>query len=214
MFDKIAEARERDGSAADGRADEVNEIMAPREKPGYGTELPLLGVDYDEYPDDSDLLRPSEGDTLRTLVDHDKVHSVAHIADELDTTEDQVRQAAELHGVSLPEGNFNIEVATTRLDRLVGDIPDGMVSPENQILTAYLFVEKGLSTKEIADVLGEEVSSNVREEQIRQTLIDCHVLDGETTEEREQRWKQNRGEINRPQYDSGERGITIDASDL
>jgi hypothetical protein len=85
-----------------------------------------------------------------------------------------------------------------------------MVSAENPLLSTILYVEKGLSTGEIADVLAEGTDSNtVSEADVRQTLIDIGVLDGLTTEEREYRRKQNRGEINKPQYEGG---ITVDAT--
>jgi len=136
------------------------------------------------------------------------VRSAEDMAAELNTTEEQVRKAADLHGLALPNGEeFDITVETTRLHALVGDIPEDMVSSENPLLSAILYVNKGLSIEEIADVLAEETGNTVNEADVRQALIDVGLLDGLTSEEREYQAKQNRGEINRPRY---ENGLTVD----
>lgn len=213
MFDgdTLHEARERDGSAAEDRPAEVGKVLEPKERIGYKNELPLLDRDYEDYPKGDDILRPEAGKALRTLADHPLVSSAEDMSDELNTRLKQVRKAADLHGVELPDG-FNVEVDTSRLDALVGDIPEDMVSSENPILTAILYVEKGLSTGEVADVLEDATDNHtVHETDVRQTLVDAGILEGLTTEERNYQRKQNRGEVNKPRYSGG---VTIDTTDL
>jgi len=188
MFDgdALREARKRDGSAAQDRPAEVDEVLAPRERVGYKDELPLLDREYSAYPEGDELLRPSQGDTLRTLATHDMVGSVGDMAKELNTTEKRVRKAVDLHGINPDGKDFDVEVSTSRLEALVGDIPEGIVTSSNPITVAILYVDKGLSTDEIAEIMGE----GVREAVVRQTLVDARVLPGETTEEAERRRKQ------------------------
>jgi len=208
----LNKARERDGDARGDRPVEVDEILEPQECVGYENELPLLDCEYDDYPEGNQLFRPTEGGTLRTLVNHDVVQSVKDMADELNTKEKQIEKAAKLHGIELPDGSsFDVEVSTDRLHALVGDIPEDMISSENPLLIATLYVEKGLSTEEVASVLSEGTDSNVRQQEVRQTLIDVGILEGLTSEDLEYQRRQNRGEINKPRY---ENGITIDATEL
>jgi hypothetical protein len=202
-------ARERDGAAAEDRPARVDEILEPKERIGYKNELPLLDREYSAYPEGDDILRPEAGDALETLADHPLVSGVEDMSDELNTPVGKVEKATDLHAVELPEDGFDVEVDTSRLDTLIGDIPEDMVSSENPILTAILYVEKGLGTGEIADVLGEVTDSNVREADVRQALTDARVLEGETTAEAEYRRKQARGEVGG--YDNG---VTIDTTDL
>jgi hypothetical protein len=207
--ENLQEARERKGAAAEDRPAEVDEILEPKERIGYKNELPLLDREYSAYPEGDDILRPEAGKALETLADHPLVSSAEDMSDELGTTTGKVEQAAELHGVAIPDG-FDVEVSTSRLDTLVGGIPEGMVSPENPILTAILYVEKGLGTGEVADILeGATDKHTVREADVTQTLIDAGVLEGETTAEAQYRRKQNRGEVSG--YNNG---VTIDTTNL
>lgn len=207
MFDpeSLHAARERDGAAADDRPEDVDDVMSPREVVGYGTEASLLDCGYDEYPDGEDLYRPSMGDTLRSLVEHDMVESAEDIADELNTDVKTVRRAADRHGIDLPDGSdFDVEVDTARLYGLLGaEWPDELIAPDNPVTVATLYVEYGLSTEEVSAVL-EEVTDypSVPERVVRQTLVDTGVLDGTTTDEQQARMDRTHG-----------RGLTVSVED-
>lgn len=211
MFDgsDLQQARARGGNAAQDRPDEVDEILSPKEKVGWKEELPLLNCNYSDYPDTDELLRPAEGSTLESLVEHDKVRSADDIASELNEDIETVEKAAQLHGVDLPNEEPHEE--ESRLSELLGsDIPGAMVSPNNPIVVSILYVTYGLSTEEIADLFTENGSNSILERTIRQTLIDAAVIRGETTDDREKRRRRQRGEVTRPSSS----GINFDTTKL
>ena len=214
IFDKetLRRARSRDGEAAESRSDEVEAILGPEEKVGFRNELALLDRDYDAYPRGEELLRPAEGDALRQLADHPLVSDAEDIGEELRTDVGVVERAAELHGVDLPDGgNFDVEVNRDRLTALLGDVPTRFVSPNNPLLVTSLYVDRGLSISEIAEVLDQstEDTTTVTETGIRQCLVDARVLEGTTSAESKRRRRHTRDEINRPDTS----GLTITAED-
>lgn len=200
----LHEAKVRDGDAHDDRPEDVDAVISPREMVGYQSEAPLLDCGYDEYPDGEELYRPAMGDTLRSLVENDKVGSAEDVADELNTDVETVRRTADLHGISLPNGSdFDVEVNTPRLHGLLGaEWPDYLVAPDNPVTVTALYL-KGLSTEEVAEVL-EEITdySSIPERVIRQTLVDARVLDGTTTDEQQARMDRTHG-----------RGLTVNVGD-
>jgi hypothetical protein len=207
MFDGDAlhAARKRDGAAAEDRPAEVDDVMSPCEKVGFKNELPLLQRDYDNYPTEGELYRPVEGDTLRTLVEHEKVQSVEDVAAELNVEKEAIEKAAELHDIGLTLGSdFDIDVDTPRLHALLGDdYPEELVDPDNPITVTTLYVGKGLGTNEIAEVFAEVTDrGSLPDEHIRQTLVDAGVIEGMGSEEQEHRMRQNRG-----------RGLTVNVGE-
>ncbi|WP_225336650.1 hypothetical protein [Halomicrobium urmianum] len=208
----LTEARQRDGEAAEDRPEEVDRVVTPKERVGYEHELPLLDREYSEYPGGQELLQPDAEGILRNLKEHPRVTSTEDCADELGTTVEMVEKAAELHGIDLPEGGgFDVSIDRSRIDTLLGDEwPEDMRSSDNQITVSALYL-KGLSLFEIATVLEDDGERNVREEELKQILIDAGLLEGLSSDEREFQRRQNRGEINQPRYEGG---ITIDATDL
>lgn len=188
----LQEARDRNGAKDPSRDDEIDEILAPKEKVGFQVEEPLLNCSYSSYPRHDELLRPDAHDALQALAEHDLVTDVEDISSELGTDEDTVEKALNLHSIEAPEG-FEIEVNQDRLTAILGDIPDDMRSANNPIVVSALYL-KGLSLSEIADVLQESTDARtVRERDTRQVLIDCGILDGESSSEMEKRLKQGRG---------------------
>ncbi|QCS43013.1 hypothetical protein [Natrinema versiforme] len=193
----IIEGRKRDGKAKEGRSDDVEEILSDREIVGFQTELPLLERGYSDYPDEGELLRPSNND-IEKLANHGSIHDKEEIAAELNVDVGVVDKAAELHGIDLPTGG-SFDVSVSRLDQLLGDeLPEDMIDPQNPLFLSILYLEHGLSISEMADILAENFSTaNIRSSEVRQTLVDTRVLKGKTSAEQEERHKQNRGEVNR-----------------
>lgn len=204
----LRRAWSRDGAAADDRPEEVDEIMADRETVGYEEGLPLLSCKYDDYMTGDSLLRPAARDALETLAEHDLVADVEDMAHELHSPTETVKKALELHGIEEPSG-FDVSLDTDRLHALV-DCPDRMKNPDNPLVVATLYVEKGLSVSEVRDVLDEGADDNtaVTERAVKQTLVDARVIDGQTSEQRERQWKQSRGDVTQ-----GSRGRTINSED-
>lgn len=205
----IRAGRKRDGEQAQDREDRVEEILSEKERVGFGTEKPLLEREYEAYPDRDELFRPSNND-VKVLAQHDYVNNAEDIAKELNVSEETVEKVANIHGVDLPdEDSSDIEV--TRLEKLVGnDLPSEMVSHENPVCLTVLYLGYGLSIDEIVTIFNEEDNRNVTAKAVRQSLVDCHVIKGKTTQELERKRRETRGEVNRATHG----GISIDASDF
>lgn len=201
----IREAIRRDGKAREDRDTEVDDVLAEKERLGWENELPLLNRDYSEYSSGDELFRPSEGETLEALANHELVRSAEDMADELNCDVETIEDAAELHGVDIPEQDtFDVEVTEVdRLTALLGDVPEEAVDPSNPLVVFALYAECGLSLAETTDVLDEatEGENTVQEEVVRQTAVDAKVIDGMTTVEQEHRRKQSRFEVNRPRHE-------------
>ena len=212
MFDgdALRRAWSRDGAAADDRPESVDEVMAPGETVGFDDGLPLLNREYSDYPSNEDLLRPAAGQPLAALADHDLITSVEDVALELGARTETVEKALALHDIEEPSG-FDVEVDGSRLDSLLGDVPDRMKDHDNQLVVAVLYVDKGLSIEEIRQVMDEatEDTVTVSESDMRQALVDAKLIEGETSTEAQRRRKQSRGEVNRPNSS----GLTISTED-
>lgn len=214
--ESIKEARERNGAAADDRPDDVDDVLAPRETVGFREELHLLERPYDEYVRHQGLLRPVAGDVLRELADHPLVSTPDDVANELGSDVETVEKAADLHGVDLPDEEEPIAIDISRLDSLVGGgFPEDMADPTNPILIGTLYVSKGLSVTEVAQILSEATDDygTVDPSEVRQTLVDAHLINGETSAEGERRRENNKMEINRPHHGDGG-GININTRDF
>lgn len=211
MFDgkDLRKAWARQGDAGD-RSEEVEEVMSAQEEIGYEEGLPLADCEYEDYPSGDELLRPGAKEVISALVDHELIASTEDLSRELDAREEHVTKALGLFGLEEPSG-FEVEVDSSRLDALMGNIPDRLVAPDNALVVATLYVEKGLSVSEVRDVLDEATNDNtaVTEKTVKQTLVDARVIDGLTSEQREQRWKESRGEVNR----ASDGGMTINTED-
>ena len=212
MFDgdALRRAWSRNGAAADDRSAEVEEILSPQESVGFEEGLPLLDCDYDEYLSHGDLLRPAARQPLATLADHELVTSLEDMARELAARSETVEKALRLHDIEEPSG-FDVDVDTSRLDALMGQIPDRMKNPDNPLLVGTLYVAKGLSIEEICQVMNEATEDRVTvtESDIRQVLVDAKLIEGVTSAEAQRRRKQSRHEVNRP--DSS--GLSISPQD-
>lgn len=213
MFDKesLKKAWRRDGSKDEARSEEVEELLTPNERVGFEEGQPLLDRPYSEYPRNDELLRPAARDALSELISHDLVTSTEDVVAELGSREEKVERALSLHDLTIPTETFDVEVSTDRLDGLV-DFPNRMVSADNPILVATLYVEMGVSVSEIREVIDEATHDNttVSERDVRQALVDAKVIDGETSAEAERRRQQSRGEGHMPDT----RGLSISTEDV
>lgn len=213
MFDgdALRKAWSRDGAAADDRPAEVDELLSPQETTGYEEGLPLLNREFSDYPSNEDLLRPAARQPLATLVAHELITSIEDVTRELGARTETVEKALALHDIEEPSG-FDVDVDSSRLDALMGQIPDRMKNHDNQLVVAALYIDKGLSIEEIRQVMDEAMAetTTVPESDVRQALVDAKLIEGETSAEAQRRQKQSRGEVNRT---GSSRGMSINSED-
>ncbi|QRV15462.1 hypothetical protein JMJ58_00740 [Haloterrigena salifodinae] len=229
MFDRIAEARERNGQPREERPEEVDEFFEPTEEVGYKQGLSLLDRSYENYPSRQELLQPGNGDTLDTLSEHELVTSISDVASELNIRDEVIEKAANLHGVDL--STFEITVDTSNEDTITvpleGDVAiEHLREPlyEDSRLLYHLYVQCGMGVEEIAQTLSDSldsVNTSVLERDIQQGLIDVGLLEGNrtddgrgTVEEEDLRLGGTSIEMKEPESDIRERGgLTVNASD-
>ncbi|SDQ43897.1 hypothetical protein [Halopelagius longus] len=193
MFEGITQARKRDGNPSENRPKEVEEAIPPIPELGYNQGLPLVGDDYDDYPQGDSLLQPTAGDKLRELADNELINTEEDLADEIGTNADRIGKAVKLHGIQLPdEGSFDIEVSRETISLpFEEDIPlENLREPvfEDARILHHLYVDCGMGTNEIADYLTKELKAtldgpkrvwNVKPAEVRQALIEVGFIDGE-----------------------------------
>lgn len=188
MFDRVAEGRERNGKPREERPVEVDEFLEPSEEVGYNEGLPLLDRSYDQYPSRQELLQPDGGEVLESLADHDLVSSISDIASELNTREEVIEKATELHGIEI-ESTFDITVASeedTISVPIEGQVEiDHLREPlyDDSRLLYHLYVQCGMGIEEIAESLSAQLERNreVRARDIRQGLVNVGLIDGDRT---------------------------------
>jgi len=191
MYD-IQNARQRDGAAAKNRSDRMDEILS-RPRLGYEESDPLVGSEYEEYPEQpDDLTTPEAREFVTELFASPLVSSIddairettpaandRHIAREW---RDAFEKAIQLFGGESPNGgdDYDEDYAESRLMELTADYPDDMVTPTNPLVISNLYAGCGLSTDEIADVFSDNSDRQVKPDQIRRVLRNVGLI--ETTE--------------------------------
>ncbi|WP_152421809.1 hypothetical protein [Halorubrum saccharovorum] len=201
--DVVAQCRDRGGDRLEDRDDRIGNTLV-EDTLGYQEGSCLVGESYSQYPDREDLANPQHGSFLRELLSHELVGSWSDAVKELTgaRTEgmlrkwiDSLERASELHGLESQELFANArEPPETRkvISEILGyKIPDSIVETNNVLLLSALYVE-GLSISEISDVLETDETS------VSDTLKSVGLLAGATTDESEQSFRRQYGEINRP----------------
>lgn len=217
----VRECRERDGDAADDRPPEVDDRLAPEEELAYGEGLPLVGDDYQSYPDSpEELALPEWREFVHELASHELVNGYDDMVEELTPSSSRptlhdwlnaVERACDLFGVDMSEA-FDTDTDAERddsdgdddtLDLITTTVPADLANDAetNPLVVGHLYA-LGLSVEEIgsylADELGRDTAVNTR--QVRDTLKRVGLLGGRTRDERE-RERKRRGpgadELNR-----------------
>jgi len=193
----VVEARKRDGEAADERPAYVDEALQQSRKVGYQSGLPLVEPEgdhetpqlgesvndlYEHYVSGSDLFRPDAGSFLKRLAEQPEIHNVEAASSELGPSTDkaEVRKAAQLHGLDIPDGEGVDESSDEDAIRLPSgeSVPLAILEgPTDKLVLAQLFSD-GLSEEEIARYLSEETDSNVTVREVREAATEANLLGG------------------------------------
>ncbi|WP_324663102.1 hypothetical protein [Haloarcula sediminis] len=173
-----------DGSGLEDRPSYVSDAIAIKRKVGWRSGLPLvpaggsddqdlqLGDDvserYEHYPRGNDLLLPEHGSFLRSLAAAGETRGISDMAAELNTDQETVRKAVDLHQIELPSESQDGEEAEG------GDIelPSGETVPfewDHALVLASLLSD-GLSYAEAGRYLDNQVSDHVTFDDVRDAV--------------------------------------------
>lgn len=180
MYD-VESARQRDGDAAEDRSERVDEILT-RPRLGHGESDPLVGDDYDEYPEQpDDLTTPEARPFVSELFASPLVSNLRDAVEEttpatgdsqiVQKWRDAFERATEVFGVETQGSDDERDERATddRLAELTPDVPDDMVTPSNPLVVAHMYAD-GLSCDEIAEVFSDDSDTRVKASQIRRVL--------------------------------------------
>lgn len=197
--DDWQEARERDGDAKEELPQAVREAFEESEEVGLNRGLPLIGDSYDDYPTLDDVVLPESRSFVESLISHEKVHSIEDAVQEVSggTSADRWREAlqnaidafgidtdGELGGFDVPE----VDRTTEGIDGFTTTFPDDLPNPETHPLIVSHFYLLGLSVSMISEHLQSETGASVvSERDVWQTLVDCGLVRGTTSETRQRR---------------------------
>jgi hypothetical protein len=179
----VAECRARDGAAADDRPEYVAEWASESPEVGFCDGLPLWG-DYEQYPHGDDLYRPDARAALKGVAEHGLAENPEDVAAELGTDLQHVERAADLHGVTLPEGgDGGDDESADTLTLPCGEEWDlaHLADPpesDSRILSALLARDR-LSLAEAAEYLTDELGKGVRAADLRDHALAAGLLEGE-----------------------------------
>ncbi|WP_277539974.1 hypothetical protein [Haloarcula laminariae] len=169
-----------DGSGLSDCPDYVADALAADRRVGWQDGLPLvpaegspaddmeLGDDvshlYQHYPRGSDLLLPDSGTFLEKLAEADEVGGVSDISDELNTDEQTVRKALDLHQIDTPSAADDGADDDGRLK-----LPSGETVPFDPLhpLVVAQLLSDGLSFEESARYLSREADEPIEADDIR-----------------------------------------------
>lgn len=196
----VEEARQRGGAALEDRDDSIDTVLVS-DTIGYGDGSPLVeGVDsYEKYPSRSELADPRTANLLRRLFSHDLIGSIEDATRELTGVRDEstfrdwrsdLEASATLHGIdnaALFEDSREEPDTKEVVSEILGyDVEGSML--DSVLLISSLYI-RGLSVEEIGEVL------ELGETDVRDRLKSVGLLNGRTTEEQTQAYRQNGGRL-------------------
>lgn len=216
---EYAEGRQRDGAPADERPEDVDEYLDD------------LGTKPVEYDGPSDLWSADAYDALAELCDHPATADVEDVASAVpDASTSEVRRLLRIHGLSVSESHSEPKETVTLPPRIELD-PSHFPSPlrESDRLMEYLYLDAGLGTSEIAEVLthvrGElhpdaaPAAHEVAEGAARDALEDAGLVAGDGSTSRpgrgdQQTEKERRFEVNRPSDEPDIGPLDVNVNDV
>jgi len=215
--DVINDARQRDGGIDEGRDEEITELL-DTDQLGYGNSDPLEADSYDDYPTLSDLTNPQQRPFLVDLLSNDNVNSIDDAVAELTAAtggtlatdwRSAVEQAIDVFNINadelLQQGN-NEDNSVDKLTEIVGyDLAEELRDGGNPLLLSVLYVEHGLSTNEISELLDTD------EPTVRDKLTAVGLIGGKTRQQQRQAFEDNGGRLS---HNDSSSGLTIDTSKL
>ena len=215
--DVINDARQRDGGIDEGRDEEITELL-DTDQLGYGNSDPLEADSYDDYPTLSDLTNPQQRPFLVDLLSNDNVNSIDDAINEIlgansgtivREWRSAVEQAIDVFNINadelLQQGN-NEDNSVDKLTEIVGyDLAEELRDGGNPLLLSVLYVEHGLSTNEISELLDTD------EPTVRDKLTAVGLIGGKTRQQQRQAFEDNGGRLS---HNDSSSGLTIDTSKL
>jgi len=183
----VQKCRQRAGSAANDRADRINEALN-REALGHGNGEPLAADSYDDYPTQEELSNPNAADVLETLATHDLIGGVDDLVSELTGVSDNLLLSKWIKSVEKALDLFSIDITEAAeqedlLPAVLGYEPANvLVENAAPMLVAELYI-LGLRTSEIEDVF-ENADTHVSESDVRDSLKTVGLLAGKTRQEK------------------------------
>ena len=136
---------------------------------------------YEEYLRRDELFRPEADSFLTDLFDSELITALEDASDEINTDESTIRQAADLHGIEIPEGDSDGHESD----------PEELVFPSGESWSLEYFCESahedprvltqllagdGLSVKETARYLSDRLDTNVSESDVKDAARACNLL--------------------------------------
>ena len=215
--DVINDARQRDGGIDEGRDEEITELL-DTDQLGYGNSDPLEADSYDEYPTLNDLSNPQQRPFLVDLLSNDNVNSIDDAINEIlgansGTIVREWRSAVEqaidvfdINADDLLEQGSNEDNSVDKLTEIVGyDLAEELRDGGNPLLLSVLYVEYGLSTDEISELLDTD------EPTVRDKLTAVGLIGGKTRQQQRQAFEDNGGRLS---HNDSDGGVTIDVSKM
>ena len=215
--DVINDARRRDGGIDEGRDNDINELL-DTDQLGYGKGQPLEADSYDEYPTLNDLSNPQQRPFIVDLLSNDNVNTIDDVVNEIlgansgtivREWRSAVEQAIDVFNINadelLQQGN-NEDNSVDKLTEIVGyDLAEELRDGGNPLLLSVLYVEHGLSTNEISELLDTD------EPTVRDKLTAVGLIGGKTRQQQRQAFEDNGGRLS---HNDSDGGVTIDVSKM
>ena len=215
--DVINDARRRDGGIDEGRDNDINELL-DTDQLGYGKGQPLEADSYDEYPTLNDLSNPQQRPFIVDLLSNDNVNTIDDVVNEIlgansGTIVREWRSAVEqaidvfdINADELLQQGSNEDNSVDKLTEIVGyDLAEELRDGGNPLLLSVLYVEYGLSTDEISELLDTD------EPTVRDKLTAVGLIGGKTRQQQRQAFEDNGGRLS---HNDSSSGLTIDTSKL
>ena len=215
--DVINDARQRDGGIDEGRDNDINELL-DTDQLGYGNSDPLAAPSYDDYPTLSDLTNPSQRGFLVDLLGNDNVNTIDDVVSELTAAtggtlasdwRSALTEAIDVFNINadeLLEQGSNEDNSVDKLTEIVGyDLAEELRDDGNPLLLSVLYVEYGLSTDEISELLDTD------EPTVRDKLTAVGLIGGKTRQQQRQAFEDNGGRLS---HNDSDGGVTIDVSKM
>ena len=215
--DVINDARRRDGGIDEGRDNDINELL-DTDQLGYGKGQPLEADSYDEYPTLNDLSNPQQRPFIVDLLSNDNVNTIDDVVNEIlgansGTIVREWRSAVEqaidvfdINADELLQQGSNEDNSVDKLTEIVGyDLAEELRDGGNPLLLSVLYLEHGLSTDEISELLDTD------EPTVRDKLTAVGLIGGKTRQQQRQAFEDNGGRLS---HNDSSSGLTIDTSKL
>jgi hypothetical protein len=213
----VEAAQQRGGGREVGRNAEIDEILES-DCLGWQNKEPLVGDDYSDYPDYTEISQPRWLSFLKSLFSHSLITDYHDARKELTAVtadsmvsewEESLEKAANLFGIDAQALFEKGETVSTdsKLKQLLGYEPAEEVKQcSNPLLVSELYLE-GLSVEEIGELLEGD------RENARDSLKTVGLLEGKTSDEQTSSFERRNGRLSTHGNDNG-KNLTVNTKNL